>query len=148
MAGMSEFASFVENCFGQLEGITVRSMFGAYVIHFRGRVLGFIIDDRLLLQDVPPIRELLPEADRVPLFPGSKDFVIFEDLWNRPLLYSICEAVYDNLPVPKPRGKRGGRTGDGKPKGGAAGPENIPEKAGLSPEIKDFLEFHKRNGGK
>lgn len=77
-------------------------MMGEYVIHFRGKILGFISDDTLLLEDGDTLRKLLPDAGRVELFPGSKLFCLFPEVENSKLLCSI----YEELPIPKPRKKK------------------------------------------
>ncbi len=106
-----------------LQDLTVRKMMGEYVLHYRGRVLGFICNDILMLEDGPTIRRLLPEAERVPLFPRSKDFVVFPDPANSHLLCEVVTAIYEDLPVPKPR------------KGKKAVKEKDP--------VEDFWEFHR-----
>ncbi len=111
-----------------LQDVTARKMMGEYVLHYRSRVLGFICNDVLLLEDGPTIRRLLPEAERAPLFPGSKDFVVFPDTGNSHLLCEVVAAIYDDLPVPKPRKGRSSR-------------QEIQSKA--DEPIADFLEFHK-----
>ena len=104
--------------------VSAKRMFGGWVIHFAGKVLGFIFDGRFLFEPGPTIDRLLPEAERVELFPGSKLFVVIEDSISPSRLCEISRACYDDFPVSKPhRSKRGAdkkkKTGadttDGKP---------------------------------
>ncbi len=111
------------------DDITVRKMMGEYVLHYRGRVLGFISNDVLILEDGPTIRRLLPQAEHIPLFPGSKDFIIFPDPGNSHLLCEVVKAIYDDLPLPKPRKSKAKHT--------SGGPSN------KSDAIEDFLEFRR-----
>ncbi len=137
MASSEEAKFFVQ---GQLkplgEDVTVRKMMGEYILHYRSRVLGFISNDVLILEDGPTIQRLLPAAERVPLFPGSKDFVVFPDPGNSRLLCEIVMAIYDDLPVPKPRKSR--------KKGVSAEPKKKKSSIEDNP-IDDFLEFHRKN---
>lgn len=103
MSSTREYAEFVRERLARLEAVEVRPMMGEYIIRFAGRVLGFVADDRLILEDGPTISRLLPGAERVPLFPGSKDFVVVEDDMPAVKLCEIAQAIYEDLPVPKPR---------------------------------------------
>ncbi len=137
MASSEEAKFFVQ---GQLrplgEDVTIRKMMGEYILHYRSRVLGFISNDVLILEDGPTIRRLLPDAERVPLFPGSKDFVVFPDPGNSRLLCEVVMAIYDDLPVPKPRKSRKKEASAEPKKKKSSGEENL---------IDNFLEFHRNN---
>ncbi len=137
MASSEEAKFFIQ---GQLrplgEDVTVRKMMGEYILHYRSRVLGFISNDVLILEDGPTIQRLLPDAERVPLFPGSKDFVVFPDPGNSRLLCEVVMAIYEDLPIPKPR----------KKKSTVVSPE--PERVKTTDKdnpIDDFLEFRRKN---
>ncbi len=111
------------------EDITIRKMMGEYVLHYRGRVLGFICNDILLLEDGPTISRLLPQAEHTPLFPGSKDFIIFPDPGNSHMLSEVVKAIYEDLPLPKPRKSKAKHT------------ESTPGRS--KDAIDDFLEFRR-----
>lgn len=83
--------------------VSIRPMMGAFVIHMAGRVLGFITEDRLLLEPGPTIARLLPDAPKLELFPGSKLFYLVDDGIGGHRLCEIAQAIYDDLPVSKPR---------------------------------------------
>ena len=106
MATSKEYADFVRARFDRLEVVTVKSMMGEYVIHMAGKVLGFIGDDQLLLEPGPTIESLLPDAEKRELFPGSKLFYIIDDGISPHRLCEIARAIYDDLPVSKPRKSR------------------------------------------
>ncbi len=106
MATTKEYADYIRDKFARLEVVTVKPMMGEYVIHMAGKVLGFIGDERLLLEPGPTIEKLLPEAEKVELFPGSKLFYIIDDSMSPHRLCEIAQAIYDDLPVSKPRKKK------------------------------------------
>lgn len=106
MATSKEYADFVRVRFDRLEVVTVKPMMGEYVIHMAGKVLGFIGDDQLLLEPGPTIESLLPDAEKRELFPGSKLFYIIDDGISPHRLCEIARAIYDDLPVSKPRKSR------------------------------------------
>lgn len=68
-----------------------------------GKVLGFIGDDQLMLEPGPTLDRLLPDVPKRELFPGSKLFPIIPDGMSAGELCSIAEAIYDDLPISKPR---------------------------------------------
>lgn len=108
MATSREYAEFIMDKFSRLETVSIRPMMGEYVIHMAGKVLGFIGDEQLLLEPGPTIDRILPDAEKRELFPGSKLFPIIPDGMSAGELCGIAEAIYDDLPVSKPRksGKR------------------------------------------
>lgn len=139
MSATEGYASYIMMQLRALEGVTIRKMMGGHVLHLRGRVLGFIFGESLILEDGPTIRRLLPDAERAPLFPGSKDFIIFPDPSNSHLLCSVCEAIYDDLPIPKPRKGRKGNPVRSRPSG-KSGARKANDDI-----VSDFLEFRSRD---
>ena len=144
MATSREYALFVENLFRGVEGFSMKRMFGEYGIYLQGRVLGFLCDEQILLQDTPTARKLLPNAERKELFPGSKLFIIFSDEGNHHLLQSVAQAMWEELPVPKPRkGRKGAGTSPAVKE-----TQEIVRRGDLTSddeEINDFLHFHRKD---
>lgn len=144
MATSPEYAQFVEGLFRGLDGFTMRRMFGEYAIYLQGRVLGFLADEQILLQDTPTSAKLLPDAERRELFPGSKLFVVFADEGNAHLLKSVSQAMWEELPLPKPRRTK-------KPQVAEVPVKSKHHKGDLKssdPEISDFINFHRKSGGR
>ena len=86
--------------------VTSRKMFGGYVLHMAGKVLGFIFDDVFLFEPGPAVDRLLPDAPRQELFPGSKLFVVIDESMGPFQLCELARACYDDFPLPKPRRKK------------------------------------------
>ena len=144
MATSREYALFVENLFRGVERFSMKRMFGEYGIYLQGRVLGFLCDEQILLQDTPTARKLLPNAERKELFPGSKLFIIFSDEGNHHLLQSVAQAMWEELPVPKPR--KGRKGVEIRP--AAKETQDIIRSGDLTSddiEINDFLHFHRKD---
>jgi len=102
----SEYLDFILDKFAALEVVTARKMFGGYVLHMAGKVLGFVFDDTFLFEPGPTIDKLLPEAPRQELFPGSKLFVVIDESVDSRKLCELAEACYCDLPLPKPRKRK------------------------------------------
>ena len=101
MASTKEYLTFVLDQLSGLDGITARGMMGEYILYFRGRVVGGIYDDRLLVKPVPAACSLMPDAPREPPYPGAKEMLLVEDVDNGDFLRELFRAMYDELPPPK-----------------------------------------------
>ena len=64
MASSREYLEFILGQLSGLEEITHRAMMGEYILYYRGRVIGGIYDDRLLVKPVPAAVSRMPEAPR------------------------------------------------------------------------------------
>lgn len=93
--------------FSSLGVVSARKMFGGYVFHMAGKVLGFVFGETFLFEPGPTIDRLLPDAVRTELFPGSKLFVVIDEDMSDAQLCSLASACYDDFPLPKPRRKKG-----------------------------------------
>jgi hypothetical protein len=90
------------------------------------------------------------------LFPGSKLFILFADEGNAHLLKSVSQAMWEELPLPKPRKSRKKVTPEGIQ--ATSERESVhgertdgPRKGDLhssDPEICGFLDFHRKVTGR
>lgn len=103
MATSREYVDFILDKFARLEVVSARKMFGGYVLHMAGKVLGFIFEDEFLFEPGPTVERMLPSAERKELFPGSKLFYVIDEGMSAQHLCALAEACYDDLPLPKPR---------------------------------------------
>jgi TfoX/Sxy family transcriptional regulator of competence genes len=95
----------------QLAGLDIRTarMFGQSCIYCDGKVVGFIVDDTLLIKPSAADPALLQGTGPAKAYPGSKNYhgVPGDLLENRQWLHAAIQATADALPEPKP--KRAGR---------------------------------------
>jgi len=105
MSHSSEYIDFILEKLAALEDVTARKMFGGYVLHMAGKVLGFVFDDTFLFEPGPTVDKLLPDAPRRELFPGSKLFVVIDESMGPRQLCELASACYEDFPLPKPRKK-------------------------------------------
>lgn len=108
MASSKEFLQFVCEQLSALEDVSTRSMMGEYVLYCRGRVVGGIYDDRLLLKPTPSALMLMPDAQRDIPYDGAKEMLV-ADVDDAALTCRVIEAIAMDLPAPKPKGKRGSK---------------------------------------
>ena len=78
-------------------------MMGEFILYFRGRIVGGIYDDRLLVKPVPAALELMPDAPRELPYPGAKEMLLVEDVDDAEFLQSLFRAMHDELPPPARR---------------------------------------------
>ena len=105
MSSNKEYLNFIMDQLSDWPDITYRAMMGEYVIYYRGRVVGGIYDDRFLIKPTKSARALLPNAPMEIPYDGGKPMIMIEDVENRELLCNLFNAIYADLPTPKPKRK-------------------------------------------
>ena len=105
MATSKDFLDYLKEQLSGLDEVTFRPMMGEYLIYFRGRLVGDICDDRLLIKPVPTAVEMMPDAEMQPPYDGAKDMLV-ADVDNGEFLKELFVAIYDELPQPKPKKKK------------------------------------------
>lgn len=101
MASSREYLEFVLGQLSGLEEITHRAMMGEYILYYRGRVIGGIYDDRLLVKPTKSARALMPQAALELPYEGAKAMLLVDEVDNRAALAVLFNALYDDLPAPK-----------------------------------------------
>ena len=105
MASSKEYLQFVSGQLSELEGIDYRAMMGEYIIYYRGKIVGGIYDDRLLVKPVRSAISYMPTAAYELPYDGAKKMLLVEDVDSREFLTGLFNAMYDELPAPKPKKK-------------------------------------------
>ena len=105
MATSKELAERVMDALSLATGgnVSSRPMMGEYVIYFHDKVIGGIYDDRLLVKPTASACTMLPEAPMELPYEGAKEMLRITDLNDLGLISQLFDAVYDELPQPKPR---------------------------------------------
>lgn len=106
MASSREYLEFILGQLSGLEEITHRAMMGEYILYYRGRVIGGIYDDRLLVKPVPAAVSRMPEAPRELPYEGARPMLLVGNVDDREFLTELIGAVYEELPAPKPKKRR------------------------------------------
>lgn len=107
MSGNDACKDFFLDKFSSMDDIiSAKRMFGGYVFHMAGKVLGFVFEGEFLFEPGPTIDRLLPDAQRRELFPGSKLFIVMDESIGAQSLCALARECYDDLPISKPRKKK------------------------------------------
>ena len=101
MASSKEYLDFVLEQLSDLEEITYRAMMGEYIIYYRGKIVGGIYDDRLLVKPVNSAVSLMTNAIYELPYEGAKEMLLIDDVDNKDFLTKLFIAMYDDLPNPK-----------------------------------------------
>lgn len=94
----------LQNKLNVLPEVSFRAMMGEYVVYYRGKVVGGIYDNRLLIKPVEGLNALLPQAELCIPYEGAKLLVHMQNL-DKSLLTAVFGLLYEKLPEPKPKKK-------------------------------------------
>lgn len=76
-------------------------MMGEYIIYYRGKIVGGIYDDRLLVKPTKSAVAMMPNADLELPYEGAKEMLLVDDVDNKEFLRELLESMYEELPAPK-----------------------------------------------
>ena len=74
---------------------------GEYIIYYRGKIVGGIYDDRLLVKPVKSAISFMPDANYELPYEGAKEMLLVNDVDNKDFLTRLFNAMYNDLPAPK-----------------------------------------------
>ncbi len=101
MASSKECLDFILEQLSELDEITYIAMMGEYIIYYRGKIVGGIYDDRLLVKPVKSAISLMPNATYELPYEGAKEMLLVDNVDSKEFLTKLFDAMYDELPAPK-----------------------------------------------
>lgn len=101
MASSKEYLQFILGQLSQLQEITYRPMMKEYIIYYRGKIIGGIYDDRLLVKPVKSALAYMPTVLYELPYDGAKEMLLVNEVDNKQFLTGLFKAMYDELPSPK-----------------------------------------------
>ena len=111
MASSKEYLHFILEQLSDLESVSYRSMMGEFILYYRGKIVGVIYDDRLLVKKTTSALKLMPAAICNLPYEGAKEMLLVDEVDSKAFLTKLFEAMYDELPSPKRKNNGiGGRT--------------------------------------
>lgn len=105
MASSKEYLEFILGQLSELDEITYRSMMGEFIVYYRGKIVGGIYDDRLLVKPVKSAIRYMPITSYELPYDGAKEMLLVEEVDNKEFLTGLFNAMYEELPTPKPKKK-------------------------------------------
>lgn len=104
MSSSKGYLQYILDQLSDLEEITYRAMMGEYILYYRGRIVGGIYDDRLLVKPVKAARSYMPTASYELPYEGAKEMLLVEDVDQKDFLTGLFQAMYEEFPEPKKKG--------------------------------------------
>lgn len=106
MASSKEYLQFILGQLSELEEINYRAMMGEFILYYRGKIVGGIYDDRLLIKPVSSaISYMLTISYELP-YEGAKEMLLVDEVDSKQFLTGLFKAMYEELPAPKPRKRK------------------------------------------
>lgn len=101
MASSKEYLNFILEQLSELDDVSYRQMMGEYILYYRGKIVGGIYDNRLLVKKIKSASELMPAAFCDLPYDGAKEMLLVDEVDDKEFLTKLFEAMYDELPLPK-----------------------------------------------
>ena len=101
MASTKNYLDFILEQLSDLDEISYKAMMGEYILYYRGKIIGGIYDDRLLVKPVKSAVALMPDATFELPYEGAKEMLLVYDVDNKDFLTKLFNVMYDELPLPK-----------------------------------------------
>lgn len=105
MASSKEYLNFILEQLSGLDEITYRAMMGGYILYYRGKIVGGIYDDRLLVKPVKSAVNYLTSVIYESPYNGAKEMLLIDEVDSKDFLTGLFQAMYDELPCPKQKKK-------------------------------------------
>lgn len=102
MASSREYLDYILEQLSTLDSISYRAMMGEYIIYYRGKIAGGIYDDRFLVKPVKSAVKLMSNANWESPYAGAKEMLCVDNVDDKDYLKDLLNAMYDELPSPKP----------------------------------------------
>ncbi len=106
MASRKEYLNYILEQLSGLEEISHRAMMGEFILYYRGKIVGGIYDDRLLVKPVKSAVSYMPAARYELPYEGAKEMLLVDEVDNKEFLTGLFNAMYDELPAPKPKKRK------------------------------------------
>lgn len=103
MPSSKTYFEFIQKQLSALEEVTYRAMMGEYIIYYRGKIVGGIYDDRMLVKPTRTAKALMPTADCEAPYEGAKEMLMVDNVDDRAFLEGLLRAMYAELPAPHSR---------------------------------------------
>lgn len=107
MASSKNYLQFILEQLSELDEITYRNYDWENLLFIIvGKIVGGIYDDRLLVKPTKSaIAYMTDPVYEVP-YEGAKEMLLVEEVDQKEFLTGLFHAMYDELPLPKPKKKK------------------------------------------
>jgi len=78
VASSKEYLNFILEQLSTLDEISYRAMMGEYILYYKGKIVGGIYDDRLLVKPVKSAIDYMPNAEYELPYEGAKEMLLVD----------------------------------------------------------------------
>lgn len=101
MASSNNYLQFILGQLSDLDDITYRAMMGEFIIYYRGKIVGGIYDDRLLVKPTKSAIVYMTDPVYEAPYEGAKEMLLVDEVDQKEFLTGLFHAMYEELPMPK-----------------------------------------------
>ena len=76
MASSKEYLDFILEQVSELDNVSYKAMMGEFIIYYKGKIIGGIYDDRLLVKPVQSAINYMPNAVYELPYDGAKEIIL------------------------------------------------------------------------
>lgn len=105
MASNKAYLDFILEQLSELDGITYRPMMGEYILYYRGKIVGGIYDDRLLVKPAKSAVTLVSNATYETPYEGARKMLSVDNVDDKEFLIKLFCNLYTDLPEPKKKSR-------------------------------------------
>ncbi|MBC2575459.1 TfoX/Sxy family protein [Peptostreptococcus canis] len=106
MASSREYLDFIMEQLSGLEDINYRAMMGEYILYYKGKIVGGIYDDRLLVKPVKSAINYISTPEYELPYEGAKEMILVDNVDDKEYLAGLFNTMFDELPASKPKKKK------------------------------------------
>ena len=106
MASSQNYLKFIIEQLSGLDDISYRAMMGEFILYYRGKIVGGIYDDKLLVKPIKSAIAYMKNPSYELPYDGTKEMLLVDDVDNKEYLSGLFNAMYDELPAPKVKKKK------------------------------------------
>lgn len=93
MASSKEYLDFILEQVSELDNVSYKAMMGEFIIYYKGKIIGGIYDDRLLVKSVQSAINYMPNAVYELPYDGAKEMLLVDEVDNKEFLIGLFDAV-------------------------------------------------------
>ena len=97
MASTKGYFEYISERLSGLDGVSFRPMMGEYLLYYRGKVVGGLYDDRLLVKVTDAGKRLMPTAAEQTPYDGAKPMLLADNVDDGDFLAKIVVATAAGL---------------------------------------------------
>ena len=106
MATTKDYIEYVCERLHGAGGLRYCKMFGEYMVYVNDKPVLLVCDNTVFVKIVPELAALMAGAEHGLPYEGAKEILLVDEVDNKEFLTGLFNAMYDELPAPKPKKRK------------------------------------------